>query len=76
MTMAIMAIMALLELSGLNSLNGLIEFDVTMFMVFRDMPNVLTFIIIILACTTDFLSKSMWLKAHYSKTGYPSFLAF
>ena len=68
-----MAIMALFELSGLN---GLIEFDVTTFMILRDMPNVLTLIIIILACTTDFLSKSMWLKAHYSKTGYPSFLAF
>ena len=44
-----MAIMALLELSGLNSLNGLIEVDVTMFMVSRNMPNVLTLIIIILA---------------------------
>ena len=39
-------IIALPELSGLN---GLIEFDVTMFIVSRDMPNVLTLIIIILA---------------------------
>ena len=58
-------IIALLELSELDNL---IEFAVTTFII---IPNVPSLIVIILASTADWL-----FKAHYSKAGYPSFLAF
>ena len=58
-------IIALLDLSELD---GLFGFTTTMFMT---VPNVLSLIVIILASTADWL-----FKAHYSKAGYPSFLAF
>tara|TARA_R110000850_G_scaffold213222_1_gene339219 strand:+ start:420 stop:605 length:186 start_codon:yes stop_codon:yes gene_type:complete len=58
-------IIALLELSELDDLNG---FTVTIFMIIPNMPSL---IVIILASTPDWLSKSL-LKRHC----YPSFLAF
>jgi len=58
-------IIALLDLSELDDFIG---FAVTTFII---VPNVLSLIVIILASTADWL-----FKAHYSKAGYPSFLAF
>ncbi|GAF54365.1 hypothetical protein JCM18900_12996 [Psychrobacter sp. JCM 18900] len=57
-----------IALPELSELDGLIGFTTTMFMT---VPNVLSLIVIILASTADWL-----FKAHYSKSGYPSFLTF
>jgi hypothetical protein len=61
----------IIALLGLSELDGLIGFTTTMFMTVPNVPNVPSLIVIILASTADWL-----FKAHYSKAGYPSFLAF